>query len=187
MRVLARPWAQIRVSLLWGGGMDQSRSCIYRLAALNLFTRGHQMSQIHGQPRAAPCMYTCHVSPVTSAARNGHCIHRGRSFTEWDQATQRQSFRSGVRSRCSSHEPRQKRSACRAQSADAPLAGDDTPVVAGIPVSVDDSTAIGERLWEALQRDPQEFVPLVAVELQQVRPSPPSLPDVSHFDAYHWE
>ena len=50
--------------------------------------------------------------------------------------------------------------------------GDDhaaAPPVAGIPVSVDQSTAVGERLWTALQRHPHEFVPLVVVELQQVR------------------
>ena len=42
------------------------------------------------------------------------------------------------------------------------------PPIAGIPVSVDQSTAVGERLWTALQRHPHEFVPLVIVELQQV-------------------
>ena len=42
------------------------------------------------------------------------------------------------------------------------------PPIAGIPVSVDQSTAVGERLWTALQRHPNEFVPLVIVELQQV-------------------
>ena len=39
--------------------------------------------------------------------------------------------------------------------------------IAGIPVSVDRSTAVGERLWTALQQHPHDFVSLVVIELQQ--------------------
>ena len=34
-------------------------------------------------------------------------------------------------------------------------------------MSVDRSTAVGERLWTALQQHPQDFVSLVIIELQQ--------------------
>ena len=44
-----------------------------------------------------------------------------------------------------------------------------SPPVAGIPVSVDRSTAVGERLWTALQQHPHDFVSIVVIELQQAR------------------
>jgi len=71
----------------------------------------------------------------------------------------------------SASQHRQRVGRRRALSVAADASDHEAPVarpIAGIPVSVDRSTAVGERLWTALQLHPHDFVSLVVIELQQV-------------------
>ena len=133
----------------------------------------------HGVRRSFSC-------PVGTSLAVPWC-HRMTSMTEIrNREMTLQFYRSGNRVRAPFRRHSRK-PACRAasQQTDASLPDDNHPVVAGIPVSVDLSTAVGERLWEALQRDSQEFVPLVLVELQQVISPPPPAPTFNHNTNHH--